>query len=300
MRKFLKGIGETIKKMKNKISILSVGLSLIFLVSCREDISPIQDHEVVPTPRTIISDNDFHVTLPSGLSINAYELEAPPSTEPLVFVPISDYSQEKILANHADERKLQFPDNSFFDEMKFGMKTKFNGRELIALEEHIISTDINSPASVVIEVMLNDEVIYSADTGNTSPVTSLQGLWSYDQDWVLEYADVTVTYSETENTASSIATGHIVKNGVSLNEQLSFAETFGFQLMSGKPFYFLEEEGQIGISYDEQVTMLGFEEIPHYGCCSAGMLNPNCTQNMVSFFAQKGSTWYYVEIGVYE
>jgi hypothetical protein len=104
----------------------------------------------------------------------------------------------------------------------------------------------------------------------------------------------------TENTTFSRATGHLVKNGVLLNEQYSFDEVFGFQLMKGNPFYFFEKDGQIGISFDEQETMLGFEEIPHYGCCSAGMLNPKRTQNMVSFFARKDHTWYYVEIGVYE
>jgi hypothetical protein len=46
--------------------------------------------------------------------------------------------------------------------------------------------------------------------------------------------------------------------------------------------------------------MLGLEGILHYGCCSAGMLNPIRALNMVSFFAQAESTWYYVEIGIYE
>jgi len=67
-----------------------------------------------------------------------------------------------------------------------------------------------------------------------------------------------------------------------------------------KPFYFFEKDGQVGISYNDEVFMLGYEKIPHYGCCSAGMLNPSRAQNLVSFFAQKDGAWYYVEIGVYE
>jgi len=288
--------------MKNRITILPVCLTIIFLVSCQKDIATTQVHEVVSTSEATVLSKDFHTTLPSGLCIDAYELEGPPSTEPLVFVPVSGYSQEQVLENHAEERKLQFPDNTFLDGTMFGMKTGFNGRELIARGEYIASTesDPELPASVAIEVILDDEVVYSADAGNASPLTPLQGLWSYNQNWVLEYAYVTMTYNETENTEISSATGYLVKNGVLLNEQYFFDEVFGFQFMKGKPFYFFKENEQIGISYDEQVTMLGFEEIPHYGCCSAGILNPNRAQNMVSFFAQKDHTWYYVEIGVYE
>ena len=65
-------------------------------------------------------------------------------------------------------------------------------------------------------------------------------------------------------------------------------------------FYFFEKDGQIGISFDDEILMLGFEEILHYGCCSAGMLNPIQAQNMVAFFAQREGTWYYVEIGVFK
>jgi hypothetical protein len=128
----------------------------------------------------------------------------------------------------------------------------------------------------------------------------LRGLWSNNQDWILEYAYISQVLNEAENSASIEFTGHLVKNGVVLNEQYSYEEAFGFQWIQGKPFYFFERNGQIGISFDENETMLGFEKIEHYGCCSAGFLNPVPAQNMVSFFTQKDSIWYYVEIGDYE
>ena len=286
--------------MKNTISILAYGLSLLFLVSCRESTTTIHDNEVVPTAVTI--GTDIHTTLPSGLSIDAYELEGPPSTDPLVFVPVTDYSQQQILAIHDDDRKLRFPDNTYFDEMSFGMSIQVGDRELTAREEYLTIDEDNpgSPASAAIEVKLDDELIYSADAGDFSPLNPLRGLWSYNEDWILEYAAVTITYNETENTATSDAPGHLVKNGVLLNDQYSFDEIFGFQLIDNKPFNFFEKEGEIGISYDEGESMLGFTEIPHYGCCSAAALNPRRAQNIVSFFAKEDSTWYYVEIGVFE
>jgi hypothetical protein len=172
-------------------------LNILLLSSCNQGDLPTQDD----LTKIEISDAEFHEKLLSGLNVDTYKLEGPPSTEPLVFVPVSGYSQEQILTIHEEDRKLQFSDNIFFDEMNFGMKTEFDDRMLIAREEHTISTeaDPGSPASVVIEVMLDDEVIYSTDAGDMSPLTPLQGLWSYNQNWVLEYANVTITYSETEN-----------------------------------------------------------------------------------------------------
>jgi hypothetical protein len=70
--------------------------------------------------------------------------------------------------------------------------------------------------------------------------------------------------------------------------------------MQGRPFYFFRQGGQIGLSYDSQQLLLEYNDIPHYGCCSAGELNPVSAQKMVAFFAQRDGTWYYVEIGVFE
>ena len=284
--------------MKNIKSILLVGIALIFLTSCGEDSSFPQETDA----SSPISGEVFHTTLPSGLIIDAFELERPPTLEPLVFVPISDNTQDQILADHEKDREQSFPDNSFYDGTAFCMDTKFGESELIACEECKIYDEQQpgSAGSATIEVVLRDEVLYTADAGDCGPITNLQGLWSYDQDWVLEYADITMTFDEAENSVYSDVTGHLVLNGSLLNERYSFQEIFSFQLLKGKPFFFYKRDSQIGISYEGDEFLLGFKEIPHYGCCSAGMLNPNRAQNMVSFFAQKEDTWYYVETGIYE
>lgn len=109
-----------------------------------------------------------------------------------------------------------------------------------------------------------------------------------------------MTLNESESTVHSSAVGHLVRNGVLLNESYGYDEAFGFQLLNGKPFYFYARNEQIGISFADEEIMLGFDKILHFGCCSAGMLNPNRAERMVSFFAQRNEAWYYVEIGVYE
>jgi hypothetical protein len=117
---------------------------------------------------------------------------------------------------------------------------------------------------------------------------------------VLEYARITMTFNEEENMMYSDAIGQVVQNGVSLNETLASDEAFGYQLMNGKPFYFFERDGEIGFSFDGEETVLGFDSIPHYACCSAAELNPRHALNMVAFFAERDGRWYYVEIGVYD
>ena len=62
---------------------------------------------------------------------------------------------------------------------------------------------------------------------------------------------------------------------------------FGFQLINKKPFYFFKQGSQIGISYNDQKTMMGYAQVPHYHCGSAAELNPIVAQNMVAFFAQR-------------
>jgi len=232
--------------------------------------------------------------------IESYELEGPPELDSNIFLPVYG-TQEAILKIHAEEREIGFPDLTFFDAMSFGMKIPFDDQFLIAHEvyETEVKPEPAVPNPVYIEVLLGDQVLYLADAGQLSPLNPLQGLWSYDGHWVMEYAHVTMTKGETENSVLTNATGHLVEDAALLNEIRGYDEIFGFQLLKGKPFYFFESGGQVGISYDGQVTMLAYEGIPHYGCCSAATINPRKAQNMVAFFAQKGDSWYYIEIGIY-
>lgn len=240
---------------------------------------------------------ETHLTLPSGLTIDEYTLEGMPSTEPLSFVPLQ-WTQKEILDNHRHEMGETFPDNSFFDNGHFSMSVEWNNQRLVARETYT-ATRIQS-AKGVVDILLGDEKIYTIQVGDVSPINSLRGLWTYNQHWILEVATITTTYNEMTNESVSVATGQIIEDGELLNKRYSCQEMFGFQLMGGKPFYFFKVGDKIGISYDDQVMSLEYDFVPHYNCCSGAELNPRSTGNMVSFFAQRNGTWYYVEIGIFE
>lgn len=247
------------------------------------------------------SNSAFQSTLqmPTGLSIDEYALKEAPQSEPLTFVPVQG-SQREILAKHQQERHAHFPDKSYDHNGQFGLSTTFGERELVAtyIFADTGSTIGGTSQKVAIQVLLADKVIYTISAGDSSPISSIRGLWVDDNHWILEIANVTQTRTS-QNEVTWDAVGQIIQDGRLLNEQYGYQEMFGFQLMRGKPFYFFKEDGQIGISYDNQTALLEYEFIPHYGCCSASELNPISAQNMVAFFAQRDGIWYYVEIGAY-
>lgn len=225
--------------------------------------------------------------LQGGLVIEEHALQGPPQNEPLTFFPLEG-SQEEILQKHATQRSEYFSNNS---------------NSTVTLNEHTLTTkEVGDTEQGYIVVESDGAEIYRINVGMGSPISPLQGLWVYDGHWVLETARVSNTETVENGLTSvhSFALGQIVVDGVLLNKSLAYEEVFGFQTIDGKPFYFYRSNEEIGISYDGQEMMLGYEEIPHYGCCSAAEVNPRAAQNMVAFFARKGDVWYYVEIGVFD
>jgi len=142
----------------------------------------------------------------------------------------------------------------------------------------------------------NDQEIFRIDTGKGSPINTLQGLWVYDGHWVLETVYI---FEEVDNNmATTSAVGQLVQDGEELNGKNGYGTSFGFQTIDGIPFYFFERAGKMDAWYDGQEIPLGFDNIPHYGCCSSGALNPQKYQDRVAFFGHKNETWYFVQIGM--
>lgn len=227
--------------------------------------------------------------LPAGLIVEEHALQGAPGAEPFSFSPV-DGSMEAILAQHEFLRGESFPDNAFANEQFSDMRRVMVGdKEVIARQEY--SPDYKEGWVTVLE---NGAEVYRIATGPASPVTSLRGLWTYADHWVLETA--LVNLNEANDPAVKFTTGQLSQDGVLLNDQFGYTEMFGFQTLGGKLFFFFEKDGLLGFAYDGQVVEAGYTAIPHYACCSEGALNPRGAQNLIAFFAQRGGAWYYVEI----
>ena len=238
--------------------------------------------------------SETSVPIPPELSIEEHALTQQPEAE-YTQLYFADGTQESILTKHADERSqiISFMDRSCNVDNHFGQCATLGTDRLVAWDEYTSGLF----GSGTVTLTRNGSRIYKIPVGDSSPIGSLRGLWTYGSHWALETAYVTT--HQTGNEIDSRATGQISIDGQLLNKQSGYQEAFGFQTMHGKPFYFFKLHGKIGISYTGVEIPLGYSEVLHYGCCSAATLNPRVAQNMVAFFARKGNTWYYVEIGVY-
>jgi hypothetical protein len=247
---------------------------------------------------TFKSSSPQHFQTSSGLTVDQYVLKGGPDVEPLHFEPIQG-SQDEIVSTHAAEKEDEFSDNSFFENFLFGRKALLSDKNLVA-QEVINDTQDVKYQKVSVVVSLDKKKIYTIKAGDVSPAQALQGLWTYDKHWMLEIAYVGATNNSKDNSRSYNTTGQIVQDGELLNDKYGYQEAFGSQLLNDRPFYFFKKDGKIGISYDGQTSELGYDEVPHYGCCSAAEMNPKPTKDMVSFFAKENGTWYYIEIGVFK
>jgi len=228
-------------------------------------------------------------TLPPELTIEEHALKSGPDLEPLTFVSV-DGTQQEILNKHRAKRatSARSPCHTACD-------ASLEGRNLTATT---FATDTTGAQEVRAEVFEDGEIIHTVQLGDLCAIPPLWGLWTYDGHWVLEAARVKARRQDGAITCDP--TGQIIRDGQSLNEQHGYEESFGFQLMDGKPFYFFRRRGHVWISYDGREIPLGYTHISHYQCCSGAVVNLRTSRSMVAFFAQSDRTRYDVEIGIFE
>ena len=131
-------------------------------------------------------------------------------------------------------------------------------------------------------VKRGDEVVYTHRIREIRADLPVKRLLAWEGHWILEVA------------------GEAIVDGESLNEQLGVDEIFHFIIFHGKPLFFFEEDGQVGISHGGEKLPLAYDEVVHYQCCEAAMFNVASNEHMIWFYALKGGMWHYVEIGIYK
>jgi hypothetical protein len=244
-----------------------------------------------PTP-PLTATRQTPLVLPPGMVIEEYPLISFLATEGRDFVPARG-TMEAVLAVRAAERARPDPALAPFDINEPNqLRTGLDGSLILARIESA-NLDLGGIiyATATLIVLRDGAEIYRMDLGIAGPVPLLRGLWTYDHHWVVEVA--------VGSAMGSMPLGGIIVDGELLNVAHNYEEAFGFQTMAGRPFYFFQRNGRVGAVYDGQEIALDYENIHHYGCCSAGAFNILPAANMVSFFAERQGLLYYVEMGVY-
>lgn len=129
----------------------------------------------------------------------------------------------------------------------------------------------------VVSVNLDKKIVYQmkAEKYVQKPII---GLWTYDSHWALEVVNT------------------IVIDGISINNSKGYQKSYEFHLLNSKPLFFFEKEGKIGLNYDGSEIDLRGDIVPHYNCCSSSLLNPRQWRDVLIFFMNKDSRWYYLEV----
>jgi putative hemolysin len=211
------------------------------------------------------------------LVIETYELTGAPDMETLQFTSVQG---RKFTASDF-EISTPFPSRQL-DGTPLKFSVTLNGDTIIA-EENNQACNFES----CITVTRNSKEIFQTDAGGISPISALQNLWAYDDHWVLE-TNLFLT--------DKPFNGQIFVDGTSLDQQYGYEEAFNFQTIDGHPFYFFRRNGKVDAWFDGQEISLGYDDVPHYRCCSESALNPRARQGAVLFFGTIGDTWYFARI----
>jgi hypothetical protein len=254
-------------------------------------IIPSEEHSLEDTP---VSDNGISTPIatqppptPSqtpGLILEEYPLENPPDPDAGTFSPVGS-SQEAVLAKRQNQRDKTIFNTYYQAEGEYTPRTDSLGPGPVYTA--VLEESDSEPYRQSVTVYKGDEQIISFAAGLPSPILPLQGLWSAPGDWYLEICFIDGERQE----------GRVFHNGDPLNFKWDYKDIFSFQFLSGKPFYFFEDDNGLGYSFDGRITRLPYEEIIHYMCCSASSLNPIQAETMVAFYAFTGEDWFYVELG---
>ncbi len=141
-----------------------------------------------------------------------------------------------------------------------------------------------------VHVYLANDSAYETQYNSISTYEFFDGPWTYGNHWALVLLD-----AKPDAEQGPQEYDRLIVDGQDINSVKGYEQSFQFNLLDGRPFYFYQESGKIGISFDGQEIAKDYDEIPHYQCCTPALLNPGKSMNMVWFFARRGNDWYYVE-----
>ena len=138
--------------------------------------------------------------------------------------------------------------------------------------------ETDQPAPLMVQVYRGSQSIYQTTFQDRPAANGIIGFWTYGEHWALE-------------TINSI-----VIDGQKVNALYGCSKSYEFHLLGGKPLFFYERAGQFGLNLDGIETAFPYEDISHYGCCSAGAFNPVQIGDLLLFFARNDNTPYYFEL----
>ncbi len=250
--------------MKTKSLFICAILATLLLSACIPMQAPNPSQPLAPTP--------LPVTLPTPIDSPASYPMADQNNGPEVIqlgeltmeiyerilkAPNDDGSFTTTAGPSSEILKTRWPLRDIFSQ-PFSPPL-LNGRQLTSQRTYVQNQSGDgitaSFENVTVTFKLDDEEVLSVNCGAVSPVDPLRGMWVIGKDWYVEVAHV--ENEVTGNVVTTKAAGEIFMNGVSLNEQYGYDETFGFQPLDDTLFAFSQKTGRSSINYAGKTYQLG-------------------------------------------
>ena len=189
---------------------------------------------------------------------------------------------------------VDMPDGSYiFTRERFAARpAPFEKQPYAYAGDRLLSLEVRgvSPGRARLDVYLDDRPAYSTDFNDVSVYGPFDGPWTYAGHWALVLID-----AAPDGRGGWNPYARLIVDGRDLTAGGGYQQAFQFSVLDGRPFYFYQQGGRIGLSFDGRQFARDYDEVPHYSCCSEALLNPGHSMKMAWFFARRGRDWYYVE-----
>jgi hypothetical protein len=131
-----------------------------------------------------------------------------------------------------------------------------------------------------VQILKNDQQVVFSFAVYTEPIYSVSRFATWNDHWVLAARDF------------------LIQDGEFINEKFGFEEIFSWGLIAEKPVYLFRKGPRIGVSYDEKILPLQYQDVARYKCCGFAVNNPAIDSKGIHFFAKRDGVWYYVVVKV--
>ncbi len=153
--------------------------------------------------------------------------------------------------------------------------------------ENLLTTDIQYTETGIHAVVLReDEVIYTYPNIVPGPETCPIDFFRAWQDhWVLQ------------------VNGESIMDGEPVAAEAGYDVAFNWHLINNKPAYLFQKGDLFGISYDGKELPLTYDYVERWDCIYGTPFYPfgaHGRDNLLTFFAQRGGNWYFVQAGSFE
>jgi hypothetical protein len=128
-----------------------------------------------------------------------------------------------------------------------------------------------------------------------NPFFDHSGILNFGGDWFMTIR-MTVDINPDPEIAEILYSDRTIMSQLNFDKTYQYVRSFGFSVYDYKLFYFFQRNDGYGFALNRVDYNLGFDEILYGLVDEYQDLNPYYSDNLITFFARRGQSWYLVEL----